>query len=93
MNAYHWEESNVLCINFEDMLFDYTSTVAKIESFFGLKAEQHIRKRAYFDPRISIHNCHLWSQYPDESKAMKIIESELKEYIYPYENYNENQIR
>ena len=39
-------------------------------------------------PDVSINNTQLWNKYPEYDKDIKIIESELSEYLYPFEDYH-----
>lgn len=73
-------------IFFEDLLYHYEESVAKVLAILGLKPENHVRARKYLDPERSIHNTQLFrkEEYREEAKIM---ERELKEFLYdfPYE--------
>ncbi|MBQ0049610.1 MAG: sulfotransferase [Bacteroidales bacterium] len=58
------ESKTYLPICFEDLVQDYDATVSRIESFLGLRAEQHIFKHQNFDPSISVRGIGQWTQMP-----------------------------
>ena len=77
-------DSRVLRIMFEDLIFKYESSLKSIYEFLGLTFENHIKKGVFFNPDISIKNTKLWndkgaSKYKDQ---INIIEQELGEYCY-----------
>lgn len=85
-HSFSFNNSNVMEIRFEDMIYKYEETVKKIESFFGVSSNDHINKKKYFKPEMSGNNTKLWNRYRGESEAMKLIEIELSEWLYQYNN-------
>lgn len=81
------ESDRVLRVNFEDFIYEYKQTVNKIEKY--LKLATHKCPYKYFDPTKSINNTQKFLKYSDEKENIKIIEKELKEYLYPFEKYPE----
>ena len=75
----------VLRIKFEDLVYRYEQTKAKIESFIGIK--KHKDKNKFFNPDVSICNTQLFKRYPQYKEDIKFIENELSDFIYPF---NEN---
>lgn len=75
----------VLRIWFEDLIYEYDTTVDKIQNFVGVKAGN---SKKYFDPQISIQNTQIYKLYSSEYENIKKIERELKEWIYPFEKYD-----
>ena len=75
--------SKILRIKFENLIYDYDRTVKEIEKFVGLEKENHIKKYTKLDPKISINNTQI---FKDEkySKEIDYIEKELKEYLYNF---------
>jgi hypothetical protein len=53
---------NVLLLKFEDIVLNYDSTKAKIETFLGLKAEDHIYPKKYLKPDWSKNNIGLYDK-------------------------------
>lgn len=70
---------------FEDLIYKYDDTVAELEKFLGLNAEDHVRIKQRLNPEISVKNTKLWEKYTNESDSISIIEKELPEWIYHYE--------
>lgn len=50
------DSPKVLYLHFEDLIYSYDETVARIEKFVGLTPEQHVRPRTRFIPENSINN-------------------------------------
>ena len=50
----------VLLMSFEEFVQNYEDSKAKIEAFLGLKDEDHVRKRKFFNPDKSIKNIGLY---------------------------------
>ena len=72
---------NVLLIRFEEFVHDYERVAAEIREFCGLDEKLQTKKFAYFNPQISKNNIGIYKKYKDQD-AIKIIEEELKEYLY-----------
>lgn len=80
------ENSRILRIQFEDLIYYYDKEVLKIEEFIGLDVNDHIRPRTDFNPDISINNTQLFLN-KKYAKEIEIIEKKLNKYLYnfPYE--------
>lgn len=81
------KEKDVLRIRFEDLIYEYESSIEYIEKFVGLKS--HITPRKFFDPNRSINNTQLFKRYPEYANDIKTIERELPEFLYPFDKYKE----
>lgn len=79
-------------IQFEDFLFNYNRIVEQVEKFTGLKKEDHTNQFKYLNPLRSIHNTQVWLEHPELSNDIKVIERELKDYLYPFEAHSNDQI-
>lgn len=80
---YEKEDKNkVLRIRFEDLVYSYEETLQKIILFLELNENDHINKKQFFTPEISIKNTSLQSKYLKYKKEINIIEKELKEFCY-----------
>ena len=77
------DNPNILYINFEDLVYKYDETVAKIEKFVGLKPEQHINPRTRFIPENSINNTQNFLIEKEWEEEVKIFET-LKDEIYDF---------
>lgn len=86
MNNHQLEKNNdILQLKFEDIIFRYDETVAKVESFLGLSSCDHTEIGKYLDVKKSKANVGIWKTFltPDE---IRIFDENLKEYYSPYEN-------
>lgn len=77
-------DENVLNIAFEDLIYNYDETKTRIEEHFGLKKEQHIYKKMYFDPAVSIRNTQLWHNIKGYEKEIEYISKRLEQYCYKF---------
>ena len=84
------DPNHVLYIQFEDLIYNYDDTVAQVEKFLGFNKTMHLRPFEGFNPQRSIHNTQLWKVYSDP--AIKIIETELKDYLYDFKKHDEKKI-
>lgn len=80
----------ILQLKFEDLIYDYEESLAKIKKFLDLKDSEHIKKGQIFIPEKSKTNTQLFRKYPKYAKDIEKIEKELPEFCYPY---SETQIR
>ncbi|MBU0279241.1 MULTISPECIES: hypothetical protein [unclassified Gemella] len=71
----------VLRIKFEDLIFNYDNSIKMIEAYLNLDSTNHIKKRKYFNPDISINNIQIYKQekYKEE---VAVIEKELENYLH-----------
>lgn len=80
------DDPRVLYINFEDLIYRYDETVARIEAFSGLTPEQHIRPRTRFVPERSINNTQNFRIRPEWLEDAAFFESRSEDiYPFPYE--------
>ncbi len=75
---------NLLIIQFEDLVYKYEETKKRIESFIGLKTEDHIRPLKYFDPSKSIKNTQTFHVNDDTEVDGKEIGKRLVDYLYDF---------
>ena len=80
------DSENVLRIRFEDAIYHYDEFSKRVNHFLNLDEKLH-SKDPKFMPSRSINNTMLWkkSMYVKELEKIKFIESELEEYLYPFE--------
>ena len=76
------DKSKVLRIRFEDLIYSYEETLKRIMLFLELNEENHLNKKQFFNPEISIKNTNLQSKYFKYKKEIDMIEKELKEFCY-----------
>lgn len=77
-------QGTCLYVAFEDMIYHYDEYVKKVMDFVGISEKHHVYKRTRFDPSVSIKNIRQWEKHPEYAEAVKIIEEELPEYLYPF---------
>ncbi len=84
--------SKVLRVKFEDLIYKYDDTLNIIINHLGFNKEDHINRKSRFNPELSIKNTQLFNNiiYKDE---IKIIEKELKEYLYDFPYSLENEVK
>jgi hypothetical protein len=75
------DPKRILRLQFEDVVINYDKNIDKILSFSEIDSKEHIDKKKYFDPAISIKNIGLYKNFKDIEK-IKQIEKELPEYCF-----------
>lgn len=81
------DTDRILNVQFEDLIYEYEINVKRIINFLGLGV--HVRKRKSFNPDRSVNNTQLIRMYPKEKSAIKYIEEQLTEFLYPFEKYKD----
>ncbi len=79
-------KKNVFTYRFEDIIYEYDKTVSRLQNDFSLGI--HKRKKKFFSPEISINNTQLYLRYPQYKNDVKVIENELSQWLFPFDNYN-----
>ncbi len=74
-------DPDVLLLKFEDLVYHYEDSLKKIADFIGLNLEDHVMKRKYFNPDVSVKNVGIWHELITEAEADAIV-SELEDYCY-----------
>lgn len=75
---------NVLLVKFEDAIYNYDDTIKTIEDFLGLDKNSHVKPQNFFNPKKSKRNTKIWEQEGAPIDDVKKIESQLRQYCYPY---------
>ncbi len=73
-------------LQFEDLVYRYEDTVNSLFEFVGIRKEDHISPKKYFNPLISVHNTRLFKEYTAYQKDIDYIERYLSDYLYDYYN-------
>ncbi len=78
---------NVMFVQFEDLVYNYDETTKKIIDFCGLKREDHINAKKFFDPSKSINNTQIFNLKEEYAKEVEQIKNQLNYLVYdfPYE--------
>lgn len=79
---YKEPNERILLVQFEDMIYRYDETMARIRAFLHLP--ENPRPKSVFDPAISMPNTQIWKRFPEFAEDVKYIERELKEYLYDF---------
>ncbi len=74
-------DPDVLVLKFEDLIFHYDESLKRIADFAGLNLNDHVRKREFFNPDVSIKNVGMWKELIPQQEA-DTIASELPEFLY-----------
>lgn len=72
----------VMSIMFEDMVYHYEETTARLREFFQLPDNPN--PKSIFDPAVSMPNTQVWKRFPQFAKDVEYIEKELPEYLFDY---------
>ncbi len=88
-NGADYSSKNVLLIHFEDLIYQYEDTVRKIENFLGIY--KHVRKKAFFNPAVSIQNTQLFAGNSAVKKETAYIEKHLAGYLYDFTGYEKRK--
>lgn len=77
-----FKKSNVLQVQFEDLVYHYDETVTRVEKFLDLTPKQHLGKHKYFDPQKSIENTQVFNSKDEWKTETRRIESSLASDLY-----------
>lgn len=77
----------ILNIRFEDMVYEYKKTSAKVREFLHLP--ENPRPRTVFEPNLSIANTQVFKRFPQFAEDVRKIERELPEYLFDFSKYPE----
>ena len=81
------EENFCLFMNFEELVYDYDTSLAKIKNFIGLSSAEHIKKLQCFDPNKSIRNTQIYKKCPMLGEDIKKIEIQLSDFCFDFDKY------
>lgn len=85
------DPNKVLYINFEDFIYRYNETVARVEKFIGLKPSDHERPFEGLNPCRSVVNTRMFATYENQEE-IRYIEKHLAEYLYDFDAVKDNPI-
>lgn len=87
-----YKENNdrILCLQFEDMVYNYDATTKKLREFLRLPNNPH--PKSVFDPELSINNTQVWKRFNQFTEDIHKIEDSLPEYLYDFKKYGERKI-
>lgn len=76
----------ILHLKFETLIYEYETTVSWLMAKLGLQIQN--RKGRFFNPEVSINNTQLFLRYPQFKEDCEYIEKELKEWLFPFNDYD-----
>lgn len=83
-------DDNVLYLRYEDMIYEYESTVEVVKRFLGIDGEP---TKLSFDPAVSAINTKLFLRYPQYSEAIMIISEKLQDYLYDFDTHKPVEVK
>ena len=86
------QDSRIMYIQFEDLIYHYDDMVKKIEEFTGLKPEDHENKFARLNPKRSFYNTQIFKRDKKWEKEIKVIEEMLPEFLYDFDSVNQDMV-
>lgn len=84
---YKEKNERVLILRFEDLVYNYDTTTKRLREFLHLG--ENPNPKSVFDPAMSMANTQVWKRYPEFRQDVEYIESELKEYLFDFDDYPE----
>ena len=76
-------DDDILYVRFEDLVVNYDETRLKILHFLGLEEKDHIFKKRFLKPDLSIRNVGIWRAFYNECHdAIDAISDALPELCY-----------
>ena len=85
------DDSRILRINFEDLIYMYDETRRQIEEFLGLK--KTMRKGTVFHPERSVNNTQIFRRISGYEKDIEYIEQKLEDHLYPFPENHELDLK
>nr|AHF24542.1 hypothetical protein [uncultured bacterium Contig248] len=82
---YLQEDRRVMHLQFEEMVYEYDATTAKLRAFLNLPDNPH--PKSIFDPALSVANTQVFRRFPQYEEDIKKIEEALPEYLFDYSKY------
>ena len=80
------QDSRIMYLQFEDLIYHYEDMVKKIEEFTGLKSEEHENKFSRLNPKRSFYNTQIFKRDKRWEKDIKVIEEMLPEFLYDFDS-------
>ena len=91
-NSKNQNNSRIMYLQFEDLIYHYEDSVKKIEEFTGLKSSEHLEKFARLNPKRSFYNTQIFTRNKKFEKDIKVIEEMLPEFLYDFSKVKEEDV-
>lgn len=82
--VYEQYPAEAMLIRFEDLIYEYEKTLAKLVDFTGLDKNKHTEKFKYLDPSISKRNTNMIERFPELREDIDYIKQNLSMYLCSY---------
>jgi len=82
---YQQQDSRILRIHFEDLVYDYDRATRTVRDF--CKLPNNPRPYTIFNPVLSIANTQLILKFPQYKSDVNYIEGQLSEYLFDFDHY------
>ena len=83
---YQHEHERVLRLRFEDLVYEYEMTTAKLRKFLHLSDNPN--PKMVFDPELSKANTQVFRRFPEYAEDVKKIEDALPQYLFNFDKYS-----
>jgi len=87
---YLTNSSDILRLQFEELVYDYDIGTKKIREFLNIGDNPN--PKSIFNPDLSINNTQVWKRFPQYSKDIEYIENNLSEYLFDFDKYGKKKI-
>lgn len=77
-------DSRILRVRFEDLIYNYDATLPNMEQFLGVADGQHTKKGKKFNPKVSISNTQNFLIREDWAREVLPIQKEMKDKLYNF---------
>lgn len=78
------DDPRILRLRFEDLIYRYDETCARIYGFLGVSPDRHTRRGTLLRPEVSVNNTRLFLRQPEHAAETAVIERELAPYLYDF---------
>lgn len=83
-NVPAYDSDIILNIHFEDMIYDYDRTTARIEAFFGGRLGAHVHPQQRFQPEVSVKNTQNFRIRPEWEEEVQVIAEKMTDSLYSF---------
>lgn len=86
------DDSRIMYLRFEDLIYHYEEYVEKVEKFIGLDSKDHVKPFTRLNPKRSVCNTQIFKRDKKFEEDIKKIEELLPEFLYDFDSVNEDNI-
>lgn len=79
------QNADILYVRFEDLIVNYESTKKRIIDYLNLREEDHVNKRKFLKPEVSVKNIGIWKDFYQNCKeAIDFLYESFPELCYDF---------